>query len=106
MTLFFLCFENLPKKKGANFKLKKQQHFDFYRNKSLTLTIRQTPFLNFLPFQDRDDVDVVYEEKRKRSDIDHEDSRPSSKSSQNGDADRKMRGSSASSSRRNDSKRK
>merc|ERR1719189_855122 len=61
--------------------------------------------------RDRDDVEpAVYEEKRKRPDSEHEDSSRSSKSAQNGDADRKSRGSSSSASsssrHHHDSKRK
>jgi len=50
--------------------------------------------------RDREDIEVIYDEKRKRGDSDHEDSR---KSAQNGDADRKNR---ASSTKRTESKRK
>lgn len=56
--------------------------------------------------RDRDDMEPVYEEKRKRPENDHEDTSRSSKSAQNGEPDRKARGSSssASSSRKFDSK--
>jgi len=57
-------------------------------------------------YLDRDDVEPVYEEKRKRPENDHEDTSRSSKTAQNGEPDRKARGSSssASSSRKFDSK--
>ena len=51
-------------------------------------------------------MEPVYEEKRKRPENDHEDTSRSSKTAQNGEPDRKARGSSssASSSRKFDSK--